>query len=126
MKARVLAAIVGVFYTVTGMWSFFVSTNFYSTVADFAPYNLHFLHDVGAFQVGLGVVLLAAAAMDRGLVPALIGVLAGSLLHLAAHLLDIRLGGHPTTDLPALTLIAVVLAVALYLELRHPGARTQT
>jgi hypothetical protein len=41
-------------------------------------------------------------------------------------LVDIHLGGHPATDLPALTAVVVVLAVALYLELRHPVARTQT
>jgi hypothetical protein len=77
MTARVLGAIIGVFYTVTGLWSFFLPANFYSTVADFTPYNLHLLHDVGAFQVGMGVVLLAAAATGGGLRPALIGVLAG-------------------------------------------------
>jgi uncharacterized membrane protein len=126
MVARALAAIIGVFYAFTGMWSFFFPAGFYSSVANFTPYNIHLLHDVGAFQVGLGYVLLAAAMMGRGLVPALIGVLAASLLHLAAHVLDIRLGGHPTTDLPALTAICVVLAVALYLELRHPAPRTQT
>lgn len=122
--ARILAAITGLFYTITGLWSFLFPTGFYSAVATFTPYNLHLLHDVGAFQVGMGVVLLAAAVTGRGLVPALTGVLAGSLLHLAAHVIDIRLGGHPATDLPSLTLIALVLAVALYLELRRPAPAT--
>jgi uncharacterized membrane protein len=122
MRARILAAAVGLFYTFTGAWSFLFPTGFYSTVASFTPYNLHLLHDLGAFQVGLGIVLLAAAATDRGLVPALVGVLAASVLHLIAHLLDIRLGGHPATDLPALTVIAAVLGLALYWELRRPGA----
>jgi hypothetical protein len=72
----------------------------------------------------MGAVLLAAAIIGRSLAPALIGVLAGSLLHLAAHVMDVRLGGHPTTDLPALTAIVAVLAVALNLELRRPAAPT--
>jgi hypothetical protein len=122
MTARVLAAIIGLFYSVTGLWSFLFPAGFYSTVATFTPYNLHLLHDIGAFQVGMGVVLLAAAAIGRGLVPALFGVLIGSLLHLVAHLLDIRLGGHPGTDLPALAGIALVLGIALYLELRRPAS----
>jgi hypothetical protein len=126
MTARILAAIVGLFYTFTGLWSFFLPTSFYSTVATFTPYNLHLLHDVGAFQVGMGLVLLAAAATGRGLLPALFGVLIGSLLHLVAHTLDIRLGGHPATDLPALAAIAAVLGLAFYLELRRPSTRTQT
>src|SRR5229473_1346005 len=107
MTARILAAIVGLFYTVTGAWSYLLPANFYSTVADFAPYNVHLLHDVGAFQVGMGLVLLAAAATGQGLAPALFGVLIGSLLHLFGHNTDIRLGGHPTTDIPVLSAIGV-------------------
>ena len=119
---RVLAAIVGIFYVLTGAWSFLFPAYFYTMVATFSPYNLHLLHDAGAFQVGLGAVLVLSALTGKGLVPALTGVMLASILHLGAHLLDIRLGGHPTTDLPVLTLIVVVLAVALYLELRRRGA----
>ncbi len=118
MMARGLAYVVGSFYLLSGGWAFLFPSGFYSTVAAFAPYNLHLLHDAGAFQVGLGATLLAAAVAGRGLAPVLLGVLAGSLLHLFAHLMDIRLGGHPATDLPILALIVVVLIAALVLELR--------
>ena len=125
MVARIIAGVIGPFYVVTGTWSFLFPAYFYSAVASFSPYNLHLLHDAGAFQIGLGAVLVTAALSGKGLVPALVGVLAGSLLHLAAHLLDIRLGGHPATDLPVLTLIVVVLALALYMELRSLRAHRQ-
>ncbi len=125
MVARIIAGVVGLFYVVTGAWSFLLPANFYSAVASFSPYNLHLLHDAGAFQIGLGAVLVTAVLSGKGLVAALSGVLAGSLLHLAAHLLDIRLGGHPMTDLPVLTLIVVVLALALYMELRGLRAHRQ-
>ena len=125
MVPRVIAGVIGPFYVLTGAWSFLYPANFYSSVASFSPYNLHLLHDVGAFQIGLGAVLVTAMLSAKGLVPALVGVLVGSLLHLAAHLLDIRLGGHPTTDLAVLTLIVVVLAIALYVELRRPHAQRQ-
>ena len=125
MVARIIAGVVGLFYVVTGAWSFLLPANFYSAVASFSPYNLHLLHDAGAFQIGLGAVLVTAVLSGKGLAAALSGVLAGSLLHLAAHLLDIRLGGHPMTDLPVLTLIVVVLAMALYVELRRPRAHRQ-
>jgi hypothetical protein len=118
MMARGLAYVVGSFYLLSGGWAFLFPSGFYSAVATFTPYNLHLLHDVGAFQVGLGAALLAAAVAGRGLAPVLLGVLAGSLLHLFAHLMDIRLGGHPATDLPILALIVVVLIAALVLELR--------
>lgn len=122
MIARVLAAAIGLFYLLTGAWAFLLPSSFYTTLATFSPYNLHLLHDAGAFQVGLGAVLVVSALTGKGLVPALTGVMLGSILHLGAHLLDIRLGGHPSTDLPVLTLIVVVLAVALYLEVRRRGA----
>lgn len=125
MGARIIGGVVGLFYVVTGAWSFLLPANFYSAVASFSPYNLHLLHDAGAFQIGLGAVLVTAVLSGKGLVAALSGVLAGSLLHLAAHLLDIRLGGHPLTDLPVLTLIVVVLALALYMELRRLRAHRQ-
>src|SRR5437588_13097028 len=110
MIIRFIAAIVGAFYLGAGLWSFLVPTSFYTNVASFAPYNLHLLHDVGAFQVGVGGTLIAGALIGRALVPALIGALAGSVLHLLAHVLDVRLGGNPTTDLPALSLLALALA----------------
>lgn len=118
MMARGLAYVVGSFYVLSGGWAFFFPSGFYSTVATFTPYNLHLLHDAGAFQMGLGLSLLAAAVSTRGLAPVLLGVLAGSLFHLFAHLMDIRLGGHPATDLPVLALIVVVLTFALVGELR--------
>lgn len=124
MVARIIAGVIGFFYVVTGAWSFLFPAYFYSAVANFFPYNLHLLHDVGAFQIGLGAVLVTAALSGKGLVAALVGVLAGSLLHLAAHLLDIQLGGHPATDLPTLALIVAVLTSALVLELRT-NARTR-
>lgn len=126
MTSRILAIAVGAFYALNGGWAFLFPTGFYSIVATFSPYNLHLIHDAGAFQVGLGVVLVAAAIAGRGLVPALIGVLTGSFLHLVAHLVDIHLGGHPGTDLPALTLIAAALALALVLDLRRPPQKSRS
>lgn len=126
MTARGLALAVGIFYLLGGGWAFLFPTSFYSTVATFSPYNLHLLHDAGAFQVGLGTVLVAASVAGRGLAPAVIGALAGSLLHLIAHLIDISLGGHPATDLPFLTLIVGALTLALVLDRRtqHRDRRT--
>ncbi len=124
MIARWIAAVVGVFYLGAGLWSFLAPTAFYSNVASFAPYNLHLLHDVGAFQIGLGGALIAGALVARALLPALVGALAGSVFHLLAHVLDVRLGGHPAIDLPALSVLALAIAVALYLEVARPGRDT--
>ena len=121
--ARVIALIVGAFYLASGAWSFLYPSSFYGTVASFVPYNLHLLHDLGAFQVGLGLVLVVPVLLKLPLRAPLIAVLAASLLHVVAHLEDIRLGGHPATDLPALLLIVVALGIALTVDLRQAAAR---
>jgi len=59
--ARVIALVTGVSYFVAGAWAFMVPASFSSSVAAFPPYNQHLVHDVGAFQVGLGLALLLGA-----------------------------------------------------------------
>lgn len=118
MIARYLAAVGAFFYLISGGWAFAFPVGFYETVATFSPYNLHLIHDAGAFQLGIGIGLLAAAVLGRGLTAALLGAAAASLLHIAAHVLDIHLGGHPATDLPVLLLMAAILLVALALHVR--------
>jgi hypothetical protein len=118
LATRVIGAAIGAFYLLTGAWAYLAPLSFFSAVATFAPANVHLLHDLGAFQVGLGLALTVPVTLQVPLRAPLIAVLAASVLHVFAHLEDIRLGGHPTTDLPILTLICVALAVALALELR--------
>lgn len=115
---RVVGAAMGAFYLVTGAWAFLAPMSFFSAVATFAPLNIHLLHDAGAFQVGLGLALMVPVAMRAPLRAPLIAVLGASVLHLLAHVEDVRLGGHPTTDLPVLSLICVALAAALLVEVR--------
>ncbi len=115
---RAVGALIGAFYLVTGAWAFLAPMSFFSTVATFAPLNIHLLHDAGAFQVGLGLALTVPVALRTPLRAPLIAVLGASVLHVLAHVEDIRLGGHPTTDLPVLILICVALAVALVVDMR--------
>ncbi len=114
----VVGAVIGVFYLVTGTWAYLAPLSFFSAVATFAPLNIHLLHDAGAFQLGLGLALTVPVALRAPLRAPLIAVLGASVLHLLAHVVDIRLGGHPTTDLPVLALICVALAVALIVDLK--------
>jgi predicted anti-sigma-YlaC factor YlaD len=113
LSARVIAAAVGLFYLGTGLWAFFDPASFAGSVATFAPFNRHLLHDAGAFSTGLGVVLLISAWRPSGLVEALLAVLAASLLHLWAHIEDINLGGRPGSDIPILALVCVALGAGV-------------
>ena len=54
-----------VVWVLNGLWAFVTPKSFYDTVATFPPYNVHFIHDIGAFSIGLGAVLGLAMGMKR-------------------------------------------------------------
>ena len=118
---RAVAAVVGVVLLAIGVWALVDPRSFFETVATFEPYNQHFLQDVGAFQIGLGAVLLLAAlpAHTDGLAVALVGVGLGSALHALSHLVGIDLGGRPETDIPFLAIMTVLLLAAGWLRWRR-------
>lgn len=111
---RTVTLIGAAFFVAFGLWAFLAPQSFFDQLAMFEPYNVHFLHDIGAFQVGLGAVLALAAFPERldGLAAALLGVGIGALVHTVGHVIDSDLGGSPTTDIPTLGILAVVLLVA--------------
>src|SRR5215469_1689577 len=126
--ARGIAILVGAFYVVVGLWAFLAPAGFSGTIAPFPPFNQHLFHDAGAFQVGLGLALLlgatARAALQPALLAVLLAVLAASILHVVSHVEDRTLGGH-VTDVPALSLLCALLALAAALELRAMSGRLE-
>jgi hypothetical protein len=83
---RVVATVVGVFLAVGGVWAMVAPESFFDTAATFEPYNQHFLQDIGAFQIGLGAVLLLAVWVSAdALTVALLGVGVGGLAHAVSH-----------------------------------------
>lgn len=115
--ARAIALAAGAFYIVVGLWAILAPDSFFGVIAPFPPFNRHLFHDLGAFQVGLGLALVLGATARGALMPALLAVLAASLLHLASHLEDRALGGH-STDLVGLGLLCALLLAAVVLERR--------
>jgi len=115
---RVVAIIGGVGFIAFGMWAMADPTSFFETVARFEPYNQHFLQDVGAFQVGLGVVLLLAgtSVTADGLTVALLGVGVGAGLHAVSHIVGRDLGGAPERDIPVFAAMAAALLAAGWLR----------
>ena len=100
-----------------GAWAFLAPRSFYDNVATFEPYNLHLLHDLGAFQLAIGASLLAALLWSDGLTVALAGATVGAVVHDVAHFMDRDLGGR-SSDPWTLGLLAVLLLVALALRIR--------
>jgi hypothetical protein len=119
LAVRVIAVLAGVFLVGFGIWAFLSPSTFYSSIALFPPYNQHFLHDVGAFQVGLGTALLLTQLFDDALLAVLGGNAVGATIHLISHQLDRSLGGNPSTDIPFLGGLSVLLIGAWVLRYRQ-------
>ena len=120
----VAAILGGAGFVALGAWAMVDPQSFFETLARFEPYNHHFLQDIGAFQIGLGVVLLLAALSVRadGLAGALVGVGVAATLHTVSHIAGRDLGGAPERDIPAFAALAAMLLAAGGLRWRHVRA----
>ena len=118
---RAVAIAGGVAFVALGVWAMADPRSFFDALATFEPYNQHFLQDIGAFQVGLGAVLLLAAVPARadGLAVALVGVGVGAALHTVSHIVGHDLGGTPGRDIPFFAAIAILLLAAGGVRWRH-------
>ncbi|MBW3659925.1 MAG: hypothetical protein KY457_14900 [Actinobacteria bacterium] len=101
-----------------GLWAFFAPQSFFDTLATFEPFNAHLLRDIGAFQIGLGAVLLLVAFLPDAHGGALLGVGVGGAFHAVGHVMDRDLGGSPGTDIPTFALIAALMLWAGAAQLR--------
>jgi len=118
---RAVAIVGGVTFIAVGVWAMVDPRSFFEAVATFEPYNQHFVRDLGAFQIGLGAVLLLAGIPSRadGLTVALLGVGVGAALHTVSHIVGRDLGGSPETDIPLFGAMAVLLLAAGASRWRH-------
>lgn len=121
MFVRVAVGVFGVTMVVLGFWAWLAPASF-ADLVDF-PVHVHFLHDAGVFQIGIGVGLLTALLVRDALVVVLAGFLVANSLHAVNHGIDLALGGH-VTDMPALASFSVLAAVALILRVRRLRARS--
>lgn len=108
---RTIALIAGALFLAFGVWAFAAPESFFDSVATYEPYNRHSLQDVGAFQIGLGAVLVLGArpGLTDGLTVTLLGVGIGSAVHTVSHISGRNLGGNPAFDIPALTVLTLLL-----------------
>jgi PPOX class probable F420-dependent enzyme len=110
----------GIFMVGAGLWAL-VAPHSFADFADFAPYNHHFLHDLGAFQLGIGVTSLLALIWRDALALGLAGFLVSNTVHAVNHAVDLHLGGHGQGDWIALAVLSLAVAAALFLRLRELG-----
>jgi uncharacterized membrane protein len=107
----------GLFFLLPGIWAFVAPHSFYDQLAPFPPYNRHFLHDIGAFQVGIGAALLLASRWSDARFVTLTGAAAGATMHLVSHIADHDLGGQDS-DVFVFGIIAVLLAAGAVVRWR--------
>ena len=111
---RVVAALAGLFLIALGLWAFLDPRSFFEQLATWPPYNEHFLHDLGAFQVGLGAVLVLAVTSRDVLFVALGGVGIGGAMHALSHVIDRGEGGRDSDPILFGILALILLAAAWY------------
>jgi hypothetical protein len=117
LVSNLVVALFGLFTFALGVWAIADTSSFYENIAEFPPYNRHFLHDVGAFQMGLGAALLFALVWRGDAVLAVLGGAAvGGVAHWAAHVADEEFGGRGS-DPYTLGLIALLLVAAFLMRL---------
>jgi hypothetical protein len=121
-SAQIVAGAAGAFSVVAGVWAFAAPEAFFDAAATFSPYNEHLIRDIGAFQLGLGMILLLSIAVADAAVVALGGVGIGSLVHAVGHVIDRDLGGNPGVDIPffgVLSLLLIAIAWVRWRSLRR-------
>ena len=98
-----------VVWVLNGVWAFVAPRSFYDTVATFPPYNIHFIHDIGAFTIGLGAVLALAMLGWSAMRTAFVGAGIGATVHFVSHVMDYEAKPSPGD----LVFFAVIAAATL-------------
>jgi hypothetical protein len=93
---RILVGISALFLVASGLWAIVAPEAFFSAVALYPPFNRHFIHDIGAFMLGLGSGLGFALLWTDALVVALAANAVGAVAHAISHFVDRDLGGLPS------------------------------
>jgi predicted DNA repair protein MutK len=102
-----------------GLFALVAPEQFFRNLAAFEPFNEHLIHDLGAFQIAIGAMLILVAWVPDGLYGALAGATIGAIIHTGAHIVDDDLGGNEPTTIPFLALIAGALLVATLIRARQ-------
>jgi hypothetical protein len=120
--ARVVAGVAAIVFLSLGVWALAAPESFATKIANYGVYNEHLTHDLGAFQIGLGVAALAGLLLTDALAAVLAGVAAGALAHGLAHIIDHGLGGR-SSDPWTISLLGLVLLGAFLAAVRSRAGR---
>ena len=122
-RMRQALLILGLTQLVIGAWLVIDPDSFVDAIAPFGPADHHFLRDLGTFQAGFGIALLAAAGRPTWRMPILFAAFVGSALHTINHLFDIG-GTDPGWVGPA-NFVALALLTGAYAYLMQESGNLE-
>ena len=117
---RAVLLVAGLSQLLVGVWAFVDPGSFYDVVATYPPRNDHFLKDIGAWNIGLGLAAVIASrtpSWQRGM----LAVLAVQyLLHAVSHAIDLDVADSEAMGIFTFVTQAAVaiLCAALFLTQR--------
>ncbi|WP_026925089.1 hypothetical protein [Glycomyces arizonensis] len=100
---------------VTGVWAWLAPERF-AAWANW-PNHVHFLHDAGVFQMGIGLMMLAALWWRDAVAVVLAGFVFTNTFHALNHAIDLDLGGN-ASDAWILLVLSAIGTLGLAVRLR--------
>lgn len=116
---RLWCAAIGLLIAAQGVWAFVSPRSFYDTLAEFEPFNAHFIRDIGSLQIAVGIAGAVVALRVSALVVGLTGLATFQVVHVISHVVDRDAGGRPGFDIPALSIPALITVAALVVAVRR-------
>jgi predicted anti-sigma-YlaC factor YlaD len=113
---EVALIVFGVYSVLIGLFMIVAPGTFYDTLGNFGVRNDHYIFDVAAFELPLGLMLLAAARWPSWRVPALAFATLHWGLHALSHIVDPHHGAGDWIgwlEAAGLVLSTAILAMAL-------------
>ena len=109
---RVVVALNGAVYFLTGIALLFAPQWFFDNIGTFAPFNRHYMGDLGGFLLALGGILLLALWMPAWQPGALAIAAVGGTLHALNHAVDAVRGTGGWDQTIALGILAAITVIA--------------
>ena len=125
---HLLVLVAGLNYVLTGLALLMAPTWFFENIGPFGLFNRHYLGDLGAFLLPMGIGLLVAARQSRQQLLLIAVVAAGNIIHASNHIYDALIGqealSHWLSDTIPLIFFAVIFMLVFLDRRRQPRTLT--
>lgn len=118
-----LVLLAGVSYLLAGLGLMLAPVPFYETIGHFPPFNRHYMGDLGAFLLPLGVALVWAARNPTGNRILIAVAATGTLLHALNHGYEDLLNRAPPLHWLTQTIPFILFAVLLFVVSLDPPVK---